>query len=320
MKKLTKISQFKIGDKIQGFFLCVEKNIKQTKSGDLFLDLELRDITGNINGKIWENISHFNEKFGSGNAVAISGYVESYLDRPYLKIKKINRATIQYYGRYGFDPADIVPTSQKNPREMWSCIKTIIDSVKNKKLQKLLVLIYKTNQKKLLIHPASIKFNHNYRSGLLEHTYNMINIAKRIYHLYDVDYDLTIAGLLLVKIGALDGISSGYEFERTKQGNLLGIGTLGREILLNTARRISKFPDHLLIKLEHIILSSQDFDESKNKRTAAFPEAIFVQFIASIDKNMNLMETFLHNDQNIGEFTNKNNYFRIPLLKNHDIK
>ena len=125
MKKLTKISQFKKGDKIQGFFLCIEKNIKQTKSGDLFLDIELRDITGNINGKIWENVAVFNEKFNSGNAVAVSGFVDSYLDRQYLNIKKINKATIQYYGRYGFDPADIVPSSKKDPKKCGATLKEL---------------------------------------------------------------------------------------------------------------------------------------------------------------------------------------------------
>ena len=64
--------------------------------------------------EIWESVSVFNEKFNSGNAVAVSGFVDSYLDRQYLNIKKINKATIQYYGRYGFDPADIVPSSNSS--------------------------------------------------------------------------------------------------------------------------------------------------------------------------------------------------------------
>ena len=320
MKNLTTISKFKKGDKIQGFFLCVEKNLKQTKGGDLFLDLELRDITGNINGKVWENINNFNYKFDSGNAVAVSGYVDSYLDRLHLNIKKINKATVQHYGRYGFDPADIVPTSKKDPKKMWKYIEGIINSVKNKKLQKLLIIIYKSNKKKLLIQPGSIKLNHNYRSGLLEHIFNMMNIAKKVHHLYDLDLDLVIAGLLLVKIGILEEISSGYEFENTKKGNLLGRSTLGMEIVHNAACKIKNFPDNLLLRLEHIILANKDFDELRNQKKPVFPEALLVHLIISMDSNMNLMEIILDNDKNIGDFTNKNNFFRIPILKNHDLK
>ena len=57
MKKLTPIGSFKEGSQVQGFYICVEKYIRYTKSGDLYIDLELRDITGNISAKIWDNIS-----------------------------------------------------------------------------------------------------------------------------------------------------------------------------------------------------------------------------------------------------------------------
>ena len=80
MNKLKSIKTFSEGDKIQGFFLCVEKHIRYTRSGDIYLDLELRDITGHISAKIWDNVSVLNKKFDAGNAVAVSGIVELFLD------------------------------------------------------------------------------------------------------------------------------------------------------------------------------------------------------------------------------------------------
>ena len=44
-------------------------------------------------------------------------------------IKKINEATVQYYGRYGFDPAKIVPSSKKNPQKMWEQLLIIINEI-----------------------------------------------------------------------------------------------------------------------------------------------------------------------------------------------
>ena len=58
MKKLTSIDRFKEGAQVQGFYICVEKYLRYTKSGDLYIDLELRDMTGNINAKIWDNGAH----------------------------------------------------------------------------------------------------------------------------------------------------------------------------------------------------------------------------------------------------------------------
>ena len=59
MKRLTAIEKFKEGNSIQGFYLCVEKHLRYTRSGDLFIDLILRDSTGKINGKIWDKVETF---------------------------------------------------------------------------------------------------------------------------------------------------------------------------------------------------------------------------------------------------------------------
>ena len=127
MKKLSSIENFKEGNSIQGFYLCVQKHIRHTRSGDLYLDLELRDISGHISGKIWDTVSELNEKFEAGDAVVVSGDVESFMDRPQLVVRKINKATVQHYSRYGFDPAHIVPTSKKDPIKMWNEIEDIIN-------------------------------------------------------------------------------------------------------------------------------------------------------------------------------------------------
>ena len=80
-------------------------------------------MSGSIFGKIWDNISELSSKFDKGNAVAVSGIVELYQESLQLKIKKINKATIQYYGRYGFDPAKIVPSSQRSSENVESYFK-----------------------------------------------------------------------------------------------------------------------------------------------------------------------------------------------------
>ena len=80
MKKLNPINTFTEGDKVQGFYLCIDKHLRFTRSGDLYIDLELRDVTGHISAKIWDNVSLLNDKFNAGNAVAVSGQVEIFLE------------------------------------------------------------------------------------------------------------------------------------------------------------------------------------------------------------------------------------------------
>tara|TARA_B100000427_G_C15446014_1_gene567316 strand:+ start:253 stop:1203 length:951 start_codon:yes stop_codon:yes gene_type:complete len=315
MKKLTSIGNFKEGYQVQGFYICVEKNLRYTKGGDLYIDLELRDITGNINAKIWDNISELNLKFEKGDAVAISGYIESYLDHLQLIIKKINKATIQYYGRYGFDPVKIVPSSKKDPQKMWESIIAIVKELKNKELQKLIFLIFKSNKKEILIHPGSIKSSYNFRSGFLEQALDMAQIAKKLAPFYKLDKEIVIVGVLLIKIGVLKGIKSGYITDYSKEGNMLGESVIARDIFNSTLKKIKNFPKDSRIKLEHILLSYENNFQPKTSYRPSFPEALLVHFIYKMNSNMNLMERIILDDNEENDFTSIHNHFRLPLLK-----
>ena len=315
MKKLIPIEKFKEGDSIQGFYLCVQKHLRHTRSGDLYLDLELRDITGHISSKIWDDVAESTEKFEAGDAVVVSGDVESFMDRPQLVVRKINKATVQHYSRYGFDPALVVPSSKKDPEKMWLDMESLINGMKNKHLQTLVVNIYKANKKKLMIHPASVKMHHNFRSGFLEHILTMGEIAKKISPLYDVNRDLVLAGVFLHDIGKLIEINSEYEAEYTDEGNLIGHIVIGRDMVRDAIKKIRNFPEDLAQKMEHIILSHQGRYEWQSPKMPSFPEALLVHLIDVLDAKMNLMDIALNEDQEPGRFTNRHNYFRIPLLK-----
>ena len=112
MKNIIPISKFKEGQVVQGFYLCLEKKLRHTRTGDLYIDIVLRDRTGQIQAKIWNKVKEYDAKFSAGDAVAVKGSVETFIDEFQLVIQRINKATLQRYSRYGFDPALIVPTSR----------------------------------------------------------------------------------------------------------------------------------------------------------------------------------------------------------------
>lgn len=315
MKKLTPINSFKDGDVIQGFFLCTEKYLRHSRNGNIYLDLKLRDVTGQINAKIWKNIPALDDKFKSGDAVAISGSVESFMNQNQLIINKINKATVQYYGRYGFDPEMIVPSSKKNPQKMWKELTILINSIKNKDLRELVNYIYRLNKKKLMVLPSSLKMHYSFRSGFLEHVLNIAKVAKKIGPLYNVDVDLLLTGVLIHDIGKLNGISSKYVPSYTKEGTLLGHVVIGRDMVKAAIERNKKFPKELSLKLEHIILSHRGQYEWKSPKLPAFPEALLVHMIDMLDSRMNLMGITLDEDLQPGDFTNQFNSFGIPLFK-----
>ena len=320
MKKLRPINTFIEGDKVQGFYLCVEKHLRYTRSGDRYIDLGLRDVTGHITAKIWDNVSILNEKFDAGNAVAVSGIVETFLDRSQLIIKKINKATIQHYSRYGFDPARVVPSSKKNPKKMWSEIESLIDGIKNTSLKKLVKLIYRSNKKRLLVLPGSVKTHYSYRSGFIEHTLSTAQIAKKICSLYRVDRDLVLTGILLYGIGKINEINTEYEADYTTEGHLIGCSAMGRDIVRDAILKVRGFPDDFSKRIDHIILSCNLSNKLQSQEKPSFPEALLIKQIILLDARMNLMEVALDEDQETGKFTNRHNYFRVPLYKKDRIE
>ena len=90
MKKIISISKFKEGQIVQGFYLCVEKKLRHTRAGDLYIDLLLRDQTGKVQAKIWKKVKELDKKFAAGDAVAIKGSVEIFVDEFQLVIEHIN--------------------------------------------------------------------------------------------------------------------------------------------------------------------------------------------------------------------------------------
>lgn len=318
MKEITQISSFKEGDSIQGFFLCVEKHLRHTRTGDLYIDLVLRDNTGTVHAKIWDKVADLNEKFSSGDPVAVKGNVESFQERHQLVIKKISKATVQYYGRFGYDPALVVPASPYDPKIMWRDVVELIGKMRNPFLKKVVSSIYRKHKEKLLFHPASVVMHHNYRSGFLEHVLSMAKIADQISDFYDADRDLVMAGVLLHDIGKLKEISEDMEAEYTDSGNFIGHIVIGRDMVQTAASKINKFPNELLQKLEHIILSHQGRFEWQSPKQPAFAEAMLVHMIDNMDAKMNLMKMAIEEDQNKRKWTDKKNIFRTPLYKGSD--
>lgn len=318
MKSITSIEKFKEGDSVQGFFLCLEKHIRHSRNGDLYIDLRLRDKTGSINAKIWDNVNELKKKFKSGDPVAVSGNVELFMDRPHLIIKKINRASVQYYGRYGYDPSLIVPSSKRNAPEMWKSIVKIIRSINSSHLRRLVSMVYNENKEILMIHPATVNFHYNYRSGFIEHILSMAKIAEQLIKHYKVDRDLLLTGIFLHDIGRLVEISSGLESNYTDEGKFIGHIILGRDIVRATSRKIKNFPKKVQIRLEHIMISELSKYEWDNKMKPKTPESLLLQLIKNIDSKMNLFTLAIDESSDNGSWTDTHNVFRTSLFKGSD--
>lgn len=313
--KITQIKNFKKNTRIQGFFLVREKHLRSTRNNHPYLQLQLQDNTGTIEAKVWEDVPAFERSFEEGDAVVVKGRVSEYAERLQLEIEDIARASSKKHAEYGFKLAKLIPASKSNVEQMWKSLAKIIGGMSNSHLQTLISNIYKEHSDVIKQHPASMKLHHAWLGGFLEHVLSMAKLGVGLAKHYSLDQDLLLTGILLHDIGKIIELNPAQKPGYTDSGKLLGHIVLGRDIVRDEISEIEGFPKELQLKVEHMILSHQGKYEWQSPKQPKFPEALLLHQIDEMDAKMNMMEEALEKDNESGPWTNRFNYFRVPLLK-----
>lgn len=313
--KITQIKNFKKNTNIQGFFLVREKHLRSTRNNHPYLQLELQDNTGDIEAKIWEDVPAFVKTFEAGDAVVVKGRVSEYAERLQLEIEDIAQASQEKHAEYGFDLSQLIPSTRRNIEKMWKSLDLIIQSMKNEYLQKLVATIYSQNMDIIKSHPASMRLHHAWLGGYLEHVLSMCKMGKFLGKHYGMDIDLLLTGIMLHDIGKIIELNPAQKPGYTDKGILVGHIVIGRDMAREVMGKIKKFPEDLQLKVEHMILAHQGKYEWQSPKQPKFPEALLLHQIDEMDARMNMMREAIRKDNESGIWTNRFNYFRIPLLK-----
>ena len=289
--KLTQITDFKLGRSIQGFFICKEKHLRFTRNGDLYLDLLLSDATGLIQGKMWDLVDEFQDRFNGGDPVAVKGKVGKFNELQQLTVTQINLASSHQYGKYGFSPELLLKSVDESLDELWSRLLKILKSIK-KPLRDLVSAIINEYADKIRTMPASINQHHPVRGGFLKHLVTTGEMASDLLRHYPaLNSDLILVGIILHDIGKVKSINDDLMPSHTDIGKLIGNIVLGRDIIMEVAIELGNIPQETLIKLEHIILSQKGSTEKGSAILPKFPEALFVHYINQLGGKMTLIRS-----------------------------
>lgn len=251
MKKVF-IEDLKIGESIFGETFAVKSYSKKaSRNNRPYIDIELADKTGTIKGKIWSDDIAKCETAAEGQAVSVTATVEEFMDAPQLNITNMSVTD-------KFDVSDLQQRSKFETEKMWIEVEKIISGIKNPHIAELLDNIFKDKDilERFKYGPGAFTIHHNYVSGLLEHTWEMLNLAQPLKKQYPkMNMDMVNAGIILHDLGKI------YEFDMDttvifrNEGKLLGHVFLGAEIVKEKAPK--NMPEDLLDEMLHIILSHQ---------------------------------------------------------------
>ena len=290
-KKTVYIENLKVGEKITSTFLVAEKNLAYSQKGAPYLNLRLKDKTGEIDGKVWDNAGEWDGQFKKGDIIQVCGRALSYKNNLQMSVLELRELTDEE-----IDLADYFPAAKQAADEMFAELMAYVEKIRTPCLKDLLHAIFRDEKIQALFKkaPAAKGFHHVYLGGLLEHTLSVTKLLDMtIQHYPDVNRDLLLTGGLLHDIGKI------YEFDYDRlvqysdEGRMIGHIVIGVEMVNAKMAMIEDFPKKLAMELRHLILSHHGMLEFGSPKRPKTLEALIVHHIDDLDAKVNAFRTFV---------------------------
>lgn len=285
------VANLKPNTQVKDIFLVKSLSIKQKKSGEDFVLMELADRTGVISAVVWDNVNEIRGTINQNDFVKINGDVGIYHDSKQLTIRMIKKVEEEE-----IEPKDFLPFSPRNFNDMFEQFKKYIEMIQDKHLRELIDKIFEDKEvlEGFLNAPAASQMHHSYIHGLLEHTLGVIKNCLSLAENYpECNRDLLIVGGILHDIGKICEFSYKKSIQYTMVGRLEGHITIGIEMIEEKLRKIKEFPEETKILLKHMILSHHRLLEYGSPKRPKTLEALVLSYSDIIDAEMHTYITEL---------------------------
>lgn len=308
------VSELQPNQVITATFLVHIKDVRQKKTGEPYLSLTLGDRTGEIDAKMWDNVSDVLDGFERDDFIKVKGLLQIYQNRPQLtihKMVKVRDAEVDF--------TDYFPCSRRDPEAMFTELKDIIAQIGNPHLR-LLLESFTQDQPLMRMFkaaPAAKNVHHAFLGGLLEHVLSLCALCKMIApHYHDIDLDLVLTGAILHDIGKVAELTYERSFGYTAEGQLLGHIVIGLRLITEKMSAIPDFPPRLRTLVEHLVVSHHGQLEFGSPKTPLFPEAMLLHHLDNLDSKMECMRAMIAKDrQPAGLWTAYNPSLERSVLK-----
>lgn len=277
------------GETIRNIYLCKGKRSAETRNGKPYDNLILQDKTGTLDGKVWDpnsqGIADYNEK----DFVEVVGEVIKYNNNLQLNIKQLRVAA---EGEY--NPADYMPTTDKNVDRMYEALLGYVQKISNPYLRQAVEYYFVKDQdfiQSFKRHSAAKTVHHGFSGGLLEHTLSVTMLCEYFAKTYDIlNPDLLYASAICHDIGKTKELSNFPDNDYTDEGQLVGHIVIGVEMIGEAIRSVPGFPEKLANEWKHCILAHHGELEYGSPKKPALPEALALNLADNADAKMQTLK------------------------------
>ncbi len=224
------VSALRPGQQLEGLFACSRKDRLTTRAGAPYLALELRDRSGAIPARAFQNADALAGRFERGDVVRVRAKVERFRDQLVLEVADIRRAG----EADAVDPGRFLPTAYRDLDELEGFLEHLAREVYDRAYQRLLRALLDDGELRAAWRraPCTRGGHHAYLGGLLEHTVAVATLAHETCQLHPgLNSDLLICAALTHDLGRTREFTYGAEIGLTEEGRLLGHLVIGERIL-----------------------------------------------------------------------------------------
>lgn len=293
MRKIF-VSDIKERDQVDTVFLVKDKITAMAKNGKPYLTLKLMDKSGEVEGKVWDNVDSLSATFDRDDFIAVRAKATVYLGKMQLVIGELSRVPEEEVVL-----ADFLPETERDIREMEVELAELLTTVEESDLRRLLDAFFGDPAFTGLYRtaPAAKGMHHVYLGGLLEHSLAVAKLVDRIVPLYPgINRDLLIAGALLHDVGKVRELQYLRSFDYSDEGKLLGHITIGVEMIQEKISAIGGISPGLAMLLKHMLLSHHgqyEFGSPKRPKTV---EATILNYLDDLDSKINGIRTHIRKE------------------------
>ncbi len=225
------VSGLRPGQEVDGVFACSRKDRLFTRNGSPYLALELRDRSGVIQARAFQQADSLAGRFERGDLVRVTGRVERFRDEPVVEVVDIARVE-------SADATQFLPTAYRDLDELDGFLEHLAREVVDRRFRDFLdrLLGDASLREAWRRAPCTRSGHHAYLGGLLEHTVAVATLTVEVCQVHPrVNQDLLLTAAIVHDLGRTREFTYGAEIGLSEEGRLLGHLVIGERLVSERA-------------------------------------------------------------------------------------
>ncbi len=306
------VKDIKDKDAVASPFLIKFSATATGKNGKPYMNLVFMDKTGELEGKLWDDVSTHIGQAVRDAFVWVEGRCQTYQGRRQVVVSRM-----QVLREDEVTVAEYVIPSPVDPERLYGELKRYVGTMQDpyyKALAEIILIEDADIVDRVKRAPAAKSVHHAYKTGLLEHVVSITGILDSLAAHYGkyLDRDLLFLGGFFHDIGKLWELSYDRVTDYTTEGKLIGHLVMGVELIDRKIRELEaqagripgdRFPEEKKLLIKHVILAHHGILEYGSPKRPKCLEALVVHMIDDLDSKVNAIRVFMENDQTPGRWT-----------------